>query len=68
MYRHDSTKNLETYFQDAWFFIDNIFIMFASHVFQQTIGFPMETNCAPLSFRIVSFSFEADFVYTGASY
>ena len=28
--------------------IDNIFVMFGEQIFQQTIGIPMETNCAPL--------------------
>jgi len=30
------------------FCIDNIFVMFARSVFQQTVGIPMGTNCAPL--------------------
>jgi hypothetical protein len=30
------------------FFIDNIFVMFGGRVFQQTVGIPMGTNCAPL--------------------
>jgi hypothetical protein len=28
--------------------IHNIFVMFVGFVFQQTVGIPMETNCAPL--------------------
>jgi len=28
--------------------IDNIFVMFGGCVFQQKIGIPMGTNCAPL--------------------
>ena len=30
------------------FLIDNIFVEFGGLVFQQTIGIPMGTNCAPL--------------------
>ena len=30
------------------FLIDNIFVQFGGRVFQQTIGIPMGTNCAPL--------------------
>jgi hypothetical protein len=30
------------------FLIDNIFVIFGGHVFQQTVGIPMGTNCAPL--------------------
>jgi hypothetical protein len=29
------------------FLIDNIFVMFGGRVFQQTVGIPMGTNCAP---------------------
>jgi hypothetical protein len=28
------------------FLIDNIFVLFGGRVFQQTIGIPMDTNCA----------------------
>ena len=30
------------------FLIDNIFVTFGGRVFQQTVGIPMGTNCAPL--------------------
>ena len=30
------------------FLVDNIFVVFAGKVFQQTVGIPMGTNCAPL--------------------
>jgi len=30
------------------FLIDNIYVKFGSRVFQQTVGIPMGTNCAPL--------------------
>jgi hypothetical protein len=29
-------------------FIDDIFVMFDALVFQQTVGIPMDTKCAPL--------------------
>ena len=29
-------------------FIDNIYVEFGGHVYQQTVGIPMGTNCAPL--------------------
>jgi hypothetical protein len=28
--------------------IDNIFVMFGGRIFQQTVGIPMGTKCAPL--------------------
>ena len=30
------------------YLIDNIFVEFGGRIFQQTIGIPMGTNCAPL--------------------
>jgi hypothetical protein len=30
------------------FLIDNIFVVFGNQIFQQTVGIPMGTNCAPL--------------------
>jgi hypothetical protein len=30
------------------FLIDNIFLVFGNQIFQQTVGIPMGTNCAPL--------------------
>ena len=31
------------------FLVDNIFVVFGGKIFQQIVGIPMETNCAPLS-------------------
>jgi hypothetical protein len=42
------------------FLIDNIFVMFGGRVFQQTIGIPMGTNCAPLLADLFLYSYEAD--------
>ena len=44
------------------FLIDNIFIMFDVHVFQQTVGIPMGTNCAPLLANLFLYSYEAYFI------
>ena len=41
------------------FLVDNIFVVFAGKVFQQTVGFPMGTNCAPLLADIFLYSYEA---------
>ena len=30
------------------YFIDNIYVECGGHVYQQTVGIPMGTNCAPL--------------------
>ena len=51
----DITKMLE-------FLIDNIFVVFGNQVFQQTVGIPMGTNCAPLLADLFLFSYEADFI------
>jgi hypothetical protein len=44
------------------FLIDNIFVFFGGRVFQQTVGIPMGTNCAPLLSDLFLFSYEADFI------
>ena len=44
------------------FLVDNIFVVFAGKVFQQTVGIPMSTNCAPLLADIFLYSYEADFI------
>ena len=44
------------------FLEDNIFVVFAGKVFQQTVGIPMGTNCAPLPVDIFLYSYEADFI------
>ena len=40
-YSDDDIKMLE-------FLVDNIFVIFAGNVFQQKVGIPIGTNCAPL--------------------
>ena len=44
------------------FLIDNIFAMFSGRVFQQTVGMPMGTTCAPLLADLFLYSYEADFI------
>ena len=44
------------------FRFDNIFVVFAGKVFQQIIGIPMGTNCAPLLADIFLYSYEAEFI------
>jgi hypothetical protein len=60
----DSTKKLfETdIFNMLEFLIDNIYVMFGGRVFQQTVGIPMGTNCAPLLTDVFLYSHEADFI------
>jgi hypothetical protein len=42
--------------------IDNIFVVFGGKVFQQTVGIPMGTNCAPLLADLFLYSYEAEFM------
>ena len=42
--------------------IDYIFVKFGGRIFQQTIGIPMGTNCAPLFADLFLYSYEAVFV------
>ena len=44
------------------FLVDNIFVVFTGKVFQQIIGIPMGTNCAPLLADIFLYSYEAEFI------
>ena len=46
------------------FVIDNIhvFVIFGGRVFQQTVGIPMGTSCAPLLADLFLYSYEADFI------
>ena len=44
------------------FLIDNIFVIFGGSVFQQTVGIPMDANCAPLLADLLLYSYEADFI------
>ena len=42
--------------------VDNIFVVFAGKVFQQLIGIPMGTTCAPLLADIFLYSYKAEFI------
>jgi len=44
------------------FLIYNIFIEFGGRIFQQTVGIPMRTNCAPLLADLFSHTYETEFV------
>jgi hypothetical protein len=43
------------------FLINDIFILFGGRVFQQTIGIPVGTNCAPLLADLFLHVYEANF-------
>jgi hypothetical protein len=44
------------------FLVDNIYVVFEDQVFQQFVGIPMGTNCAPLLADLFLYSYEAEFV------
>ena len=44
------------------FTIDSIFVTFGKQSFQQTIGIPMETNCAPFLADLFLYSYESEFL------
>ena len=44
------------------FLVDNFFVVFGGKIFQQIVGIPMGTNCAPLLADIFLYSYEADFI------
>ena len=62
---HSDSKNKyseEDIIKMLEFLVDNIFVVLAGKVFQQTVGIPMGTNCAPLLADIFLYSYEADFI------
>jgi hypothetical protein len=44
------------------FLIDNIFVSFGGTLFQQVVGIPMGTNCAPLLAALFLYSYESEFL------
>ena len=44
------------------FLVDNIFVELGGHIYQQIVGIPRGTNCAPLLADLFLYSYEADFV------
>jgi hypothetical protein len=44
------------------FLVDKIYVVFGDQVFQQSVGIPMRTNCAPLLADLFLYSYEAEFV------
>ena len=46
------------------FLMDNIYVVgFGGRVYQQTVGIPTGTNCAPLVADLFLYSYDADFVH-----
>jgi hypothetical protein len=43
------------------FLVDNIYVVFRDQVFQQSVGIPMVTNCAPLLVHLF-YSYEAELI------
>ena len=44
------------------FLVDNIYVGFGGHLFQETVGIPMGTNCAPLLADFFLYSYENEFL------
>jgi hypothetical protein len=42
--------------------IDNIFVVFGNQTFKQTVGIPMDTNCAPLLADLSLLFHDAEFI------
>ena len=65
MKEHSDAKNKyteEDIIKMLEFLVDNTFVVFAGKVFQQIVGIPMGTNCAPLLADIFLYSYEAEFI------
>jgi hypothetical protein len=52
-------KYSEVDIKEMGFLIDNIFVVFGNKIYQQTVGIPMGTNCAPLLADSFLYSYEA---------
>ena len=61
-YNTSSFKNITRPANIFDFLIDNIFVTFGGRVFQQTVGIPMGTNCAPLLADLFIYYYETDFI------
>ena len=62
---HSDSKNKYTeddIINTLEFLLDNIFVVFGGKVFQQIVGIPIGTNCAPLLADIFLYSYEAEFI------
>ena len=44
------------------FLMDNIYVQFDGMVYQQIVGIPMGTNCAPLIANLFLYCYERDFM------
>ena len=44
------------------FLVDNIYVRFGGQLFQQMVGIPMGTNCAPLLANLFLYSYEIEFL------
>ena len=57
-------KNTADVIKMLEYLVDNIFVEFGGRIFQQTIGIPIGTNCAPLHVfaDFFLYSYEAEFV------
>ena len=44
------------------FLVDNIYVRFGGQLFQQMVGIPMGTNCAPLLADLFLYSYENEFL------
>jgi hypothetical protein len=44
------------------FLVENIYVVFVHQVFEQSVGIPMDTNCALLLTDLFLYSYEAEFV------
>jgi hypothetical protein len=44
------------------FLIDDIFVVVGGQAFQQSVGIPMGTNCAPFFEYLFSYSYEEEFI------
>ena len=61
-YKNHSSWTCDDMIKALNILLDNIFVRFGNIVYQQVIGIPMGTNCAPLIADLFLFCYERDFM------
>ena len=63
--RHPRSTGINPSWKQRWaftFLMEDIYVQFEGMVYQQIVGIPMGTNCAPLIMDLVLFCYERDFM------
>ena len=62
VYKYHNLWSCQKVWDALVYLLDNIFIVFGTKLYRQTVGIPMGTNCAPLVADLFLFCYERDFM------